>query len=166
MIIDTDDSLRRRAKTPHELMMLNLFAFHLLVTPLILFSGIGTLGLLIPPLLSGLVIAFIYLRGRRAEKQEPWFVMAHWKLAFARAKLLMLGYGISALLLGLAAFIAMNSTTTKAIMFTVLTRVAIMPTVVMVFVTAVLESSGIYQAGSSEVPEGIASRFPPPEEEK
>lgn len=162
MQYEVDEQLVRRAKAPHELLMLNLFAFHLLVTPLILFLGIGMKGLALPPLLSFGVIGYIYVRGRRAEHGEPWFVMAHWKLAFLRSRLLMIAYGITTALLGLAWLVSLGAAQTQEIMLTVLTRVAVMPTVVMVFVMAVLESSAIYQAGRGEVPDGIVARFPAP----
>lgn len=162
MHYDVAELLTKQAKTPHELLMLNLFAFHLLVTPLILWLGIGMKGLALPPLLSLAVIGYIFHRGRRAEREGPWFVMAHWKLALFRARLLLIAYGITGVLLGLAWLISLGAGQTQAIMLTVLTRVAVMPTVVMVFAVAVLESSAIYQATRGEVPDGIAARYPVP----
>ncbi len=162
MKYDVDERERGKAKTPHEVFMFNLFAFHLLVTPLILFSGIGEWGVALPPLLSAGVIAYIYGRGRRAERGDPWFVMAQWKVAFARCKLLLLAYAISAGLLLVAWVLSLGAGKTQDIMFTVLTRIAVMPTVVMVFVTAVLESGAIQQATDGEVADKIAERYPPP----
>lgn len=162
MQISVTDSERDGAKTPHEVFILNLFAFHLLATPLILFSGIGVWGLALPPLLSGGVITYIFLRGRQAERNAPWFIMLHWKIAFARCKLLLMAYGVSAVLLVLAWLLSLGAGKTQDIMFTVLTRVAVMPTVIMVFVTAVLESGAIYQATRGEVPDNLAARYPQP----
>jgi hypothetical protein len=156
------EQLIKQAKTPHELLMFNLFAFHLLVTPLILWLGIGMKGLVLPPLLSFTVIGYIYSRGRRAERDGPWFVMAHWKLARLRIRLLLIAYGITGVLIGLAWLVSLGAGQTQAIMLTVLTRVAVMPTILMVFVVAVLESSAIYQATRGEVPDGIAARYPAP----
>lgn len=157
----TDESVRRRAKTPHELFMLNLFGFHLLATPVLLFSGLGLGGLIVPPLLSGIVIAYLYWRGNKAEQSEPWFVMVHWKAAVDRSRLLLLAYGASALLLAGAWLLSLGAGKSQDLMFTVLTRIAVMPTVVMVFVCAVLESGAIQQAGRGEVAERVAARYPP-----
>lgn len=159
MMYVVSDELRKRAKNPHELFMINLFGFHLLLTPALLFAGLGEAGLLIPPILSGFVIAYVAWRGRRV---EPWFVRVHWKLTLGRAKLLLMAYGATAVLLLGAWLISLGAGKTQAIMFTVLTRVAVMPTVIMVFVAAVLESSGIYQASRGEVPDRLVERFPAP----
>ncbi|HKJ77156.1 MAG TPA: hypothetical protein VKA64_08125 [Gammaproteobacteria bacterium] len=145
---------QERAKAPHEVFMFNLIAFHLLLTPAVIALGIGAWGLLLPPGLSLLVIGYIYLRARRTAKGEPPLVAGHWQVAWRRCRLLLLAYGASALLLlgawGLAH--AYQDPSMQEIMFTVLTRVAVMPVVVMVFVLAVLESGAIYQAGRGEVP--------------
>ena len=83
----------RKAQFPHNLFITGLFLFDLLMTPAVLALKIGMIGLLIPLLLSGAMIVFIYLRSK---KTTTWFVDAHWKLSFSRARLLMLGYAISA----------------------------------------------------------------------
>ncbi len=160
MFIAVSDEERRRAKAPHELFMINLFAFHLMLTPLLIFTGIGQAGLLLPPVLSGAVFLYIYLQGRRAERLEPWFVAVHWKLAFQRAKLMLIAYAITAGLMLGAYLLSLGAGKTQDIMFTVLTRVAVMPTVIMVFVVAVLESSAIYQVSRGEVPDPLAKRHP------
>jgi hypothetical protein len=165
MQIEVEPTLRNRAKTPHELFMANLFAFHLLLTPALLALGVGEWGLVLPPSLSGMVIGYTYLRARSIGSGGSWFVGAHWRLAFKRYKLLLIAYGITAaiMLLGWWASTGIARHETQEIMLTVLTRIGIMPTLVMVFVTAVLESGGIYQAGRGEVPDDIARAYPPPD---
>ena len=149
-----DSDERARAKAPHELFMFNLIAFHLLLTPAVIALGIGAWALALPPALSGVLIAYIYLRARRAPGREPPLVAGHWAVAWRRCRLLLYAYAATgALLLGAWGLAASNpDPSMQAIMFTVLTRVAVMPVVIMVFVTAVLESGAIYQAGRGEVP--------------
>ncbi|MBI5891763.1 MAG: hypothetical protein HZB47_14035 [Nitrosomonadales bacterium] len=151
----------KRAQVPHNLFISGLFLFDLLMTPAILALKIGMIGLLIPLLCSGALIAFIYLRGRRT---TAWFVDMHWKLAFARAQWLLMGYAISAVLIFFAWLISlsMKDHNMGHIIWTALTRIALMPTLILVLVTAVMEFSSYAQAAKREVPDKLAAAFPPP----
>ncbi len=150
----------RLAQVPHNLLISGVFLFNLLAAPAVLALKIGMIGLLIPLLLSGSLIAYIYLRSR---KTTTWFVDMHWKIAFARSKLLMLGYAISTTLIFLAWLISisMKDHNMGHIILTALTRVALVPTVIMVLVTAVMEFGSFAQAGKREVPDKVAAQFPP-----
>ncbi len=156
----TKDEIRK-AQFPHNLYISGVFAFNLLMTPAVLAMKIGMIGLLIPLLFSGLMIAYIYLRSK---KTTVWFVDMHWKLAFARARLLLLGYAISGTLIFFAWLITltMNDHNMRHILWTALTRVAVVPTVILVLVTAVLEFGSFAQAAKREVPDKLAASFPPP----
>ena len=149
------------AQAPHNLFISGLFMFDLLMTPAVLAMKIGMIGLLIPLLCSGALIAWIYLRSR---KTTTWFVDMHWKITFARSKLLMLGYAISATLIFLAWLISLSTKdhNMSHIIWTALTRVALMPTVILVLVTAVMEFSSYAQAAKREVSDKLAAKFPPP----
>ncbi len=154
------DAEVKKAQAPHNLFISGLFMFDLLMTPAILALKIGMIGLLIPLVCSGALIAWIYLRSK---KTTSWFVDMHWKITFARSKLLMLGYAISATLIFLAWLISLSTKdhNMSHIIWTALTRVALMPTVVLVLVTAVLEFSSYAQAAKREVPDKLAAKFPP-----
>lgn len=167
MQFDIADPLRARAKTAHELFILNLIAFHLFLAPAAIALGIGAWGLLLTPLFSLPVLGFIFLRARRAERRDPWFVMVHWKLAVQRAKLLLIAYAVTAAILLLALLLTQGADESmRQILFTVFTRVGVMPVVIMVFVTFVLSSSALYQAGKGEVPDGMVRRYPAPADVK
>ena len=63
MKIDVDEATKKKAKTPHELFMINLAVFHLLLGPASVFavqylagSAYSFFGLLIPVLISCLFI--------------------------------------------------------------------------------------------------------------
>lgn len=163
MQFDVSDDVRAKAKSPHELFMLNLIAFHLLLAPASIALGIGEWGLLLPPSFSAFVLGYIYVRARRAERADSWFVMLHWRIAVKRSKLLVISYAVTgAILLLVLLLIQGEDASMRGIMLTVFTRVAVMPVVIMVFVTFVLESSALYQAGRGEVPDSIAERYPMP----
>lgn len=157
------DPVRTRAKNAHELFILNLIAFHLLLAPAAIALGIGAWGLLLTPLFSLPVLGYIFLRARRAETQDPWFVMVHWKISVQRAKLLLGSYGVTAAILLLVFLLTRSADhSMRQILFTVFTRVGVMPVVITVFVSFVLESSSLYQAGKGEVPDGMVRRHPAP----
>ena len=156
----TDNEVKL-AQSPHNLFITGLFMFDLLMTPAILALKIGMVGLLIPLLCSSALIAYIYLRSKRT---TTWFVDMHWKITFSRSKLLMLGYAVSATLIFLAWLISLSTKdhNMSHIIWTALTRVALMPTVILVLVTAVMEFSSYAQAAKREVPDKLAAKFPPP----
>ena len=152
----------RQAQFPHNLFIAGLFLFDLLMTPVVLALKIGMIGLFIPLLLSGTLIAYIYLRSKK--KTASWFVDVHWKLAFMRAQWLMAGYAISAALILVAWLMAhiSHDPNMQHILLTALTRIALMPTVILVLVTAVMEFGAYAQAAKREVPDKLAAKFPPP----
>lgn len=158
---DTTDGEVKKAQFPHNLFVAGLFMFDLLLTPAVIALKIGMLGLFIPLLCSGTLIAFIYLRSK---KTTTWFVDVHWKLTFKRAQWLMIGYAISAVLILLAWLISLTAHTPDMgrIIWTALTRIALMPTLITVLITAVLEASAIPLAAKREVPDKLAASFPRP----
>jgi len=163
MLFEVDELLRKRAKSPHELSMMNLVACHLIAAPASIVLDVGMLGFLIPLTLSLSVIAVIWLRAGSAKKHASWFVAAHWRLSANRTRILLLGYAISAVILGLA-FMATAGSSKGHIMMVAISRVAVVPALITVMVCFVLESGSIYQAGRGEVPDGIVRLMPPPEE--
>ena len=107
---------------------------------------------------------FIYWRARRAERADPWFVMAHWKIALRHCRLLLIGYGITGGILLLASLLTLGMQgNMQEIFFTAITRLGVMPTVILVFVSFILESSALFQAVRGEVPDAIVNRYPAPE---
>ncbi len=157
-----DPVLRRKARFPHELLMINLAAFHLLLAPAAIALDIGIWGLLLAPALSGLVISYIYVRGRRAEENEPWLVMAHWKLVWRRSLLLVAGYAASLIIIGGGLLLSTSaaSQNMEQIIITIATRIGVMPTAILVLVCFVLSNGGLELANKGEVPEGIKRRYP------
>ncbi len=163
MIFEIDEKLIRRGKSPHELSMMNLVACHLIAAPASIVLDVGMLGFLIPLALSLTVIAFIWYRANVGAKRDPWFVAAHWRLSANRTRILLIGYAISAVILGMA-MMATSGSDKASIMMVAISRVAVVPTLLTVMICFVLESGAIYQAGRGEVPDGIVRRMPPPDD--
>jgi hypothetical protein len=149
----------KQAKVPHNLFVSGLFIFDLLMTPAIIVLKSGMMGLLIPLICSCSLLGYIYLRSKRT---TTWFVDAHWRLAFLHAKWLMRGYAASGLLILIAWMISQIShdENMKHILWTALTRIALMPTLIAVMVTAVMGASAIGLANNREVPEKLLKVFP------
>ncbi len=158
---DATDAEVKQAKFPHNLFVTGLFLFDLMMTPAVIVLKIGMIGLIIPLLCSGLLISYIYLRSL---KTTSWFVDMHWKLAYSRGLWLLMGYAISATLILVAWLLSLTTHdhNMQHILWTALTRIALMPTLILVMVTAVLEASAIAQVTKREVPDKLAASFPPP----
>lgn len=141
----------KQAQMPHNLFISGLFIFDLLMTPAVIALNLGMAGMLVPLLCSAALIAFIYLRSK---KTTSAFVDAHWKLAYSHGLWLMTGYAISAALVFIAWLISlgMHDAHMGHILWTALTRIALLPTLIMVMVTAVVEASAISSATKREAP--------------
>lgn len=171
MIFQVDQAARRRAKSPHELAMVNLLLVNL---PMLIVLLAGSFlpqgspladyklaGVLLPLAISLGIVAFTFVRSRVA---GDWFVAAHWRIAGGRYKLLLVAYAVGALLIGLGWLLSQGHQDPRmqALMFVALQRVAIAPLLIFLMVLLMLESGSLGQAGRGEVPERAAERFPPP----
>jgi hypothetical protein len=152
MANEISDAEVKQAQVPHNLFISGLFLFDLLMTPAVIVLKIGMVGMLIPLLCSGALLAYIYLRSKKNSSSS--FVDAHWKLAFKRGRWLLAGYGVSAGLIFIAWLVSLNMRDANMghIMWTALTRIALVPTLITVMVTAVMEASAISSASKREVP--------------
>ena len=156
-----NDEIRNRAKLPHNIFMLNLAVFHLLMTPAAIALDIGLAGVLLPLGLSLATMLFTYIQSEKQHDQDQSFIYLHWKLAVLRYRYLLISYGITAILLLLGMLLAMTSTdkNMQEIMQTVFIRIAIMPVLVTVMVNFYLESNAISQASNGEVPDAISRKY-------
>ena len=159
MQLNASEAEIKQAKTPHNLYITGLFVFDLFMTPAVIVLKAGMSGLLIPLFCSIMLIGYIFLRSR---KSTNWFADAHWRLTFNHSQWLMLSYAVSALLIFIAWVISQTAheESMKHIMRTALTRIALIPTLIAVMVTAVMEASAIGLATNREVPDKIVKNFP------
>ncbi len=174
MQFDLDPASRRQGRAPHELAMINLLVFNLMFCGAVVLSSMLQRGsplehykgwLIAAPLsLSLAVIAYSFWRGARARAEGPWFAAAHWGIATARYRILLIAYGVGAALVGLGWLLAhtQDKVGMQELMFVALVRVAVAPMLISVMVLAVLESSSLSQANNGEVPDGVVKRLPPP----
>lgn len=149
MANEISDAEVKQAQIPHNLFISGLFIFDLLMTPAVIVLGLGMPGLLVPLLCSGALVAYIFLRGKNISSS---FVAAHWKTAYKHGIWLMAGYAVSAGLIFIAWMLSLNARDANMghILWTALTRIALLPTLVAVMVTAVMEASAISAATKRE----------------
>jgi len=158
---EISDADKKLARSPHNLFIINVFLFNLMLTPAAIVLDVGMYGFLIPLVCSLSVIVYIY---QRSKKSTSWFVDMHWRLSFRRCQFLMLGYMITAFLVLVAWLISLTTSDAKMaeIIFTAISRVAVAPTVLAVMATAVLEAGSYHMVNKGEVPDKLVEKFPPP----
>jgi len=191
MFFPVSEHERRQAKSPHELSMINLLLFNLLIGIALLAGSMAQpdsligrykwIAVAVPLAMSLLVIGFTRVRASR--RGSAWFVAAHWKLAASRYKSLLIVYPVCAAILSLALFSGKDAASIEARIKhlspamqemerrklesqdmgeAVWARIAVVPLLLTVMVTIMLESGAIYQAQRGEVPDGLVKRLPPP----
>jgi hypothetical protein len=112
MFFAIDAEQKRRAKNAHELAMVNLLLFNLLIGVALLAGSMAEpdsliakykwLGVAVPLGLSLAVMVLTWIRAARARQHQPWFVAVHWALSARRYRVLLLAYLVSAAVLSLA----------------------------------------------------------------
>jgi hypothetical protein len=174
MFFSIDAITRRRAKSAHELAIVNLLLINLFVMIALLagsfaqpgsaLSDYKLAGVLVPLAISLAIIGFSFAKASRASAADSWFVTAHWRLATGRYKILLIAYAVGAGLIGLGGLLSQSQPDPRmaGMMFIALQRVAIAPILICVMVLIMLESGSLYQARRGEVPGGVIERFPPP----
>jgi len=176
MLFQIDDPTRRKAKSPHELAMINLLLFNLSMLIALLagsfvekgsaFAEYRLLAVLVPLTVSLAIVGYTFSNAKKRSETGPWFVAAHWRLATGRYKILLIAYVVGAALIGLGWLLSQSQSDPQMVglMFVALQRVAVAPILVSLMVLIMLESGSLYQASRGEVPDGLVERFPPPDE--
>ncbi|MCX4193275.1 hypothetical protein [Methylophaga sp. OBS1] len=135
------------ASVPHERMMLNLALFHILIPIVALASGV-LLPLLGLALLGSLFsIGWIgwYARHHHFANDRQ---QQHWQLAWRHCRWLLYAYAVSALimLMGIAMSLLQTDSNMGTIMLVIFSRLAVVPTLLMVLLLFVLETSALAES--------------------
>ncbi len=163
MVVDTDDTLIRPAKAAHELFMVNLGTL-LLLGPMAIFLGIGRMGIVLPILVSLLFILYTWIRSLSLARSGPWFVHVHWRLALRNYRLLAIGFAMTLLFLLISWTLerSLDPHSPTHFLAVALTRIGVMPTIIMIFACFVIENGALNQVLRHEVPDRLANTYPPP----
>lgn len=136
----------KSAKRPHELFVLNLIFFHLLAVPGALAFGFGYWGMVVPLMSSTFLLIYYRQMVSSFKGGGDGWVRGHWEAALARFRWLYIGYLSVVILIGLV-FLFVDA---DSIAFIALTRVAVMPAIVLVLITFVMSTAAIGRAGNGE----------------
>lgn len=163
MFVEIDEALVKPAKAAHELFMVNLGTL-LLLGPMAIFLGIGRLGIVLPILVSLLFILYTWLRSCALARSAPWFVHVHWRLALRNYRLLAIGFALTLLflLISWALERSLDPHSPSHFLAIALTRIGVMPTIVMIFACFVIENGALNQVLRHEVPDRMLQILPPP----
>lgn len=132
---------KRRASFAHEMVMMNLAIFHLLLPVAALSSGYVSILLSLALIGSMVMIFWAADKARRTDDVE--LVQAHWKLAWKRCRLLLIAYGISIAIMLFGWILACLQTDQNMfiIMLVVFSRIAAVPIILMVLALFVMETT-------------------------
>ncbi len=163
MFVEIDEALIKPAKAAHELYMVNLGTL-LLLGPMAIFLGIGRLGIVLPMLASLFFILFTYYRSWQLARSGPWFVFVHWRLALSNYRLLGVGFALTLLFLVISWLLerSLDPESPSHFLAIALTRIGVMPTIVMILVCFVIENGALNQVLRHEVPDRMVRSHPPP----
>jgi len=167
MVFDIPDDQVKAARSAHELFMVNLGAL-LLLGPLSIFMGIGRLGIVIPMVVSVLFMLYTLKRSRRLTEQGSWFVAMHWRMALRNYRGLFIGFALTIifLLISWGLELSLDEHSPSHFVAVALTRIGVMPTLIMIFASFVIGNGGLNQVLRHEVPDKFAEAFPPPDSVK
>ena len=143
----------KQASFAHELLMMNLSFFHLLLPVAVLSSG--HIALFLTLALMGSIVIIIWIVRKAKQANESELVQAHWLLAWRRCRLLLMAYVASAVIMLLGWTLGAMQTDPKmhGILLVVFSRIAAVPTILVVLVLFVLSTSSLSQARQGEMPE-------------
>lgn len=164
MVFDIPEHELKAARSAHELFMVNLGAL-LLLGPLAIFLGVGRLGIVLPMLVSVVFLLYTFQRSRRSAEDGPWFVAMHWYLALRNYRWLFIGFALTLLFL-LASWALESSLDPHSpghFVAVALTRIGVMPTLIMIFASFVIGNGALNQVLRHEVPDKLVAAFPPPD---
>ncbi|HIE39935.1 MAG TPA: hypothetical protein EYP76_00700 [Thiomicrorhabdus sp.] len=94
------------AKTPHHIFNLNVILTHLAMSKVALEIGDGSpINFILIPIISIIVISYLYFKSKQKSLEESWFVAAHWTLAWRRGRILIISYLVAITIFIIATFI-------------------------------------------------------------
>lgn len=161
-IISNNKIEKKRAKTPHEIFTLNTAILHLFLPASMLKFGDPALTISLPIFLSIFIIIWTYFRTKKAHKNDSLLEKIHWQISLNRYKPLIGAYIfyfaviLVAKLVFADAAVDMNGENLMENVFLIL---AVVPLFMVVFLSVLLGSGSIFNAGRGEVPIKLLAKY-------
>jgi len=152
---------KHRAKTPHHIFNINVILTHLAISQVALEIGGGSpLPFLLVPIISGLVILYLFNRSKKErEHGDSWFVAAHWTQAWRRGRNLLIAYVVATIVITLGILLGnlfggglmMNDFSAEGSSTSIVEKIALFFSAIVVFFTVLYNflqaGISVYEAG-------------------
>ena len=154
-IISQDKNEQKLAKIPHEIFTINAALIHLFLATAMLKFGDPKFAINLPIMISVCIIIWTYFRNKKAQKYDCDLVKIHWQISLKRYKSLIFVY-IFYFLINYIVILAIGDTATGIngdnLMQNVFLILSVVPLFVVVFLSVLLGSGSMFNAGRGEVP--------------
>ncbi|MDX1796230.1 MAG: hypothetical protein R3219_05830 [Hydrogenovibrio sp.] len=161
------------AKNPHHIFNLNVIITHLAISQVSLELGHGNpYYFILVPLISSMVIAYLYFHGKTVAKRQSWFVTANWVLAWRRGRNLLIAYVVALIVILLfnlmgnlfGSGLMMNDFSDDGSSSSIVGKIGLYFGALIVFVTVLINflqtGISVYDAGKGIIDPKIAKYFP------
>lgn len=158
----------KRAKWPHEILLINLIFNHILVFAAT-FGVVSTFPLLplVVPAISFAITGYILLKAQSvASGNDTWFVKAHWKIAAGRNRFFMLLLAFACVISGTGLGLSKMLGWSKIATIALIGGAGMLPFMVTILVLVVLGNESVYMARDGKLPERFAAQNPQPSQHR
>ncbi len=161
------------AQRPHHIFNVNVIVTHLAAPYVILELARGSsLPFIIVPIVSGLVIFYLYSQSKKTIAGESWFTAAHWTLAWRRGRNLLLSYATAIVVFTVASLLGslfggglmMNDFSEEGSSTSIVEKIGTFFSAIVIFFTVLYNflqtGISVYDAGKGIVDEKIEEFVP------
>lgn len=148
------------AQLPHQLFLFNSVGNHVLLSVITISVAMSNpLLTLLIPIISVLIIAYTFIRGRVMAKHESLLVRSHWGIVMRRTRIFLIGYALLATAATLGWLLYSYGGAMKELMFALVGGLGMLPMMVLILALTILESETLGYAHRGFVPDGAIRRF-------
>jgi hypothetical protein len=161
------------AKIPHHIFNLNVILTHLAMSKVALEIGDGSpINFILIPIISIMVISYLYIQSKKKALEDSWFVTAHWTLAWRRGRILIISYVVAITIFIVATLIGsllgggmmMNDFSADGSSTPIHEKITMFLSAVIVFFTLLImflqEGISVYDAGKGIIDPSITKYVP------
>lgn len=147
----------KKAKHPHDLFLINLIFNHIFMFAAFLSASSLWKWVILVPLFSFVVLTYTIIRARYSLKNDSWYVMCHWQICAKRSWIFIGMISLMLLAVGIMMLVSGGHPKPQQI---ALAGIAILPTMITVFVLIIMETVSLDDSKNGRVPDPVADRFP------
>ena len=153
--ISSEDS--KKAKVPHDLLLINLIFNHILVFVACLTTSVLLDYILIVPIVSALLLITVFIGARRAQSRSSWYVSGHWQLCAKRSLIFLAMLMVLSCVLLLIYWVSGGNPGPQHWAFG---GAAALPVMVTVLALIVMESESLNDAKKGILPNWVKQKYP------